>query len=435
MNVKNKFPKTVKLKTYLASLALVSIILVSLIAYSYSVSSGLQRSLFLDNIPSTASYIIDQETVSGVTYNFATRYDGKTLWYGYSASYVIQSAINALGTVGGKIFIKKGTYWISSTISLNNASNVLIEGEDIDAVILMLANGANCDIFSYTGTTLQYFFGLRDLTLHGYKAVNTAGHGIFVKYTPDDGRLMDITMEHVFLRDFAEDNIHIQTIWGLRLYDVISENSNSHGCYLGGWGTNAKLWGCKFNSNVGSGLVVWLSQISVIGCEMGENGIYGLDAGGSIYGLNVLGCALYNSVKHNLFLENTIGASILGNDMRNPGTGYYDVNIASVSSNNVITENYFSKCSDAGTNNIIRFNRGFVTENSGTATISSGNTYIWVAHGLAGTPTYVQLTPKNDLGGRSFWWNSANSTHFKIHISSADLTNNLSFTWEGEYKP
>ena len=39
MNVRDKFPKTVRLKTYLGSLILVSVILVSLVAYTYNVSS------------------------------------------------------------------------------------------------------------------------------------------------------------------------------------------------------------------------------------------------------------------------------------------------------------------------------------------------------------------------------------------------------------
>lgn len=65
----------------------------------------------------------------------------------------------------------------------------------------------------------------------------------------------------------------------------------------------------------------------------------------------------------------------------------------------------------------------------GTATITIGNTTKVVAHGLGDTPTDVQLTPKQDVGSRRFWWDSEDATNFTINISSPDLTNNLVFSY------
>jgi len=63
-----------------------------------------------------ASYIIDK---SGDTYRALNGTTGKIDYSGTDAASVIQLAINALGTTGGKIFIRAGTYLISSPISIS----------------------------------------------------------------------------------------------------------------------------------------------------------------------------------------------------------------------------------------------------------------------------------------------------------------------------
>jgi len=90
---------------------------------------------------------------------------------------------------------------------------------------------------------------------------------------------------------------------------------------------------------------------------------------------------------------------------------------------------------DAGTT-IFRRNRNYTTENSGTATIIAGNTYVDVAHGLAGAPdiSKVRVTPRDDLGGRSFWVEEHPTdpdTYFRIYISSSDSVDHL-FNWYAE---
>jgi len=83
-----------------------------------------------------------------------------------------------------------------------------------------------------------------------------------------------------------------------------------------------------------------------------------------------------------------------------------------------------------GSNDTIKRNPGYVTENSGTATISAGNTSVTVNHGLASAPKVVKVTPIGDPGDR--WWvANVGDTSFDIVVASAP-TADISFYWEAE---
>lgn len=80
---------------------------------------------------------------------------------------------------------------------------------------------------------------------------------------------------------------------------------------------------------------------------------------------------------------------------------------------------------------IIRYNRNYVTENSGTATITAGDTSVNVSHGLASTPTRVYLTPTTDTAGKRYWVSNKGSSTFTITIDSSH-TADISFDWKAE---
>lgn len=85
-----------------------------------------------------------------------------------------------------------------------------------------------------------------------------------------------------------------------------------------------------------------------------------------------------------------------------------------------------------------RNNTGFVNENSGTATIPSGNTSVTVSHGIGG-PNYsltledgdISLTPLDNIAGRSIWVSGANSDNFTINISDT-LASDVDIAWVAE---
>ena len=74
------------------------------------------------------------------------------------------------------------------------------------------------------------------------------------------------------------------------------------------------------------------------------------------------------------------------------------------------------------------FVTGFAQMKSGTATILQTTTTIPVTHGLAATPTRVQVTPT--VSPTAFWWVSGKgTTNFTINLASAAPTGGVSFDW------
>jgi len=91
--------------------------------------------------------------------------------------------------------------------------------------------------------------------------------------------------------------------------------------------------------------------------------------------------------------------------------------------------------SDSGSNNIIRYNYGWKTEASGTATFSGdgSTTTFTIAHGLSAAPTSFYVTPTSADAAGSFYL-TADATNITITYSIAPPsgTNNLTYNWRGE---
>ena len=77
-------------------------------------------------------------------------------------------------------------------------------------------------------------------------------------------------------------------------------------------------------------------------------------------------------------------------------------------------------------------NRGYVTENSGAATVASGATYIDVTHGLSATPIAgsIKLTPTNNLGSAAkYWVSNIGATTFRVNVDTAPGATTATFAW------
>jgi len=70
-------------------------------------------------------------------------------------------------------------------------------------------------------------------------------------------------------------------------------------------------------------------------------------------------------------------------------------------------------------------NEGFVTEN--TVALSSVSNGTYVAHGLAGTPDFVTITPSVQA---YCWYGTLNSTHVQVYASVATVNGTLSCVYE-----
>jgi hypothetical protein len=113
--------------------------------------------------------------------------------------------------------------------------------------------------------------------------------------------------------------------------------------------------------------------------------------------------------------------------------------------NNLITNNKFEINGGGALNNpaiirntlpssLIRDNQGYVTEASGTVTLSSNATNVVVNHGLSLTPSSILLQPRNwPANVTQFWTSGESPTSFVINTNSAPGgTNTITFYWEAK---
>jgi hypothetical protein len=131
---------------------------------------------------------------------------------------------------------------------------------------------------------------------------------------------------------------------------------------------------------------------------------------------------------------------ISNNDIR--GISKYGISIsATTSTPNYIYNNYLIGNNTGAiylisgiTGIVIRDNYGYVTENSGTTTIVSGQTHVHVTHGLATTPTRVQVTLRNNptTAPGVVWVDTLGATEFIINCTVDPSTTGAIFDWRAQ---
>lgn len=162
-----------------------------------------------------------------------------------------------------------------------------------------------------------------------------------------------------------------------------------------------------------------LNSYAVSGTITGNTFIGGEYRGLQIYGSNLIlaNNVYYNqseslqlaTASHNISVHNEVfkqvskaGTAInVFGDFNTVQDCYFDkfntgILLNAGADNNHVEENRFgdvtTKINDGGANNFIRWNEGYVTENSGFTTIANMEN---VAHGLVGTPVFLQVTALN----------------------------------------
>ena len=449
---------------------------------TYAQSSSPNRYFEAYELP--YSYMISTDG----TYYYATRYDGYLAYggsanrggaSGTNASAVIQSAINALGTTGGKIFIKAGTYVLTDTLVINK-DGIIVEGEgyapeESKATTLRLGNAINKDMIDITGGARKV--KLSSLFLDGNKAnqTDTSIKGIYSEaLEAQDLRLIDVYIYR--MKGYA---IHI-TGSHASLINVITEFGDDYGIVIGGerntlincysYGNNdgflisgyhhtlfaplcvnSNLNGIKLDGAIGSQLIapkVISSNQRAIWLHNSTNNIV---VGGVLYtvcrsvGNTYDAVSLDSASKWNKF----VGLDIDTNLANKPRYGFYE---DATAESNIYFLNHIANVGTSpfnllGTEYICKYNIGFRTENSGTATNCINGT--WISHGLAGTPTTVTLTisGSNYINSTCYLIQptviASNSTKFQIGfylynngtITAVTTANQRNIMWTVEYKP
>lgn len=362
----------------------------------------------------------------------------------------IQAAIDAM-TVGGKLSLSEGKFSIGAPINIEK--KIIFEGSSIGTgaapnclgTRICLENNSNCDMIRVDGNgTHMYFPQFRNFYLYGNKGNQTSGNGIH--FIND---LSDTVTENIFVTDCKESGVVANYGWYMRYNNVWSEFNGMAGFFLNeGWLTSCvasenDFYGLRGDAPQGIHLVnvrikrngrhgIFLrdgisKQISIVASEILQNsnnfaGSYDgicIDGGDNTYfrsiviSDNIIGIVDGTTQRHGINIETGDGISVIGNVMITEHTS----TIRNVSN---------------GTNIHIRSNIGFVTENSGTATLANGTTSIVVTHGLAVTPAAgdIVVTPIEAWGNMTqFYIDTYTSTQFTIH-ADIDPGQDVDFAWK-----
>jgi len=256
----------------------------------------------------------------------------------------IQSAINALPASGGVVYIREGTYTVSSSIAIIS-SNVTLVGAGA-ATKIFLANGANVDVISATwGQNIV----IANLCIDGNKANQTAASS-GIKFT----------------------NVENSRISGCRI-----EKSKDCGVYLDSSSRNVIT-----NSTVESGgnLGIYLSSSNnntVMGNTIESNSDDGIHLYSGSNNNTVMGNTIESNSSDGIFCSGSNNNTVMGNTIEsNSGIGIY---LYSGSNNNTVMGNTIKSNSSDGifcngaNNNTITGNTSESNGGSGIQLYSSSN--------------------------------------------------------------
>ena len=398
--------------------------------------------------------------------------------YGTNASMVIQAAIDALGTTGGKIFVKAGSYILNSPLDLLDKENIIIKGEGRDyekvkGTILKAKNGLNDHMIKIKGTGVygrQVNITIRDLSLSGNGGNQNAGDAINV-----DGATLGLHLKNLMIANVYRHAIYMNNIEVSRLQNIFCMGNqatgqsliylaNSHGNYLedievtGAKGAGIYLYVSSNNTfvdahtylNTHNGLYIynrckrntflsggsWNNQRE--GVEINSEGIANIFVGFKAYdnaqdGVARAGFKVRNNVGNPSL--NNIFLGCLAYDDQGVKTQDYGYHEAEATDYSLLIGCDFTGNQVGAVGTIVGANTkfknvlGYVTESSGTATISASTT-VTFNHGLAGTPTHVGCGFKTTGYGSWIW--SADATNITITVA---VSGTYDLTWDAEYKP
>jgi len=138
----------------------------------------------------------------------------------------IQSALNA----GKKrIYVRGGTYTISSTITISS-SDVLIQGEGMNSTIIKIANGANINAITIKSGLSNIV--IANIQIDGNKANQTSGNGILINGT-DTANVTNCAILNCYLHDIYGVGIRGYYTKNCIISECIIANCGFYGIYFG----------------------------------------------------------------------------------------------------------------------------------------------------------------------------------------------------------
>jgi len=290
------------------------------------------------------------------------------------ASTVIQSCVDNRGT----IFIKSGTYEITTTITIKSLTTLKGENQR-KTVFKAMGNITILNISAdYSWSENIYISNIGFTT-------NTTREGIAVYL---DSAPRSVILEQLYMYQLW-CGILLDNAWGLVGEKIVTEYC-AYGIianHSSGGGTWARIQDSLVRHSYYDG--VKLEVGNTLGLTFISDIVEFSGQSGNGYGFNILGCSFtYISSCH----------------VENNADGAFNISVSVID------------------NVVIKDVHGYTTENQGSATITSGNNQVWVNHGLVAQPTSIKLTPN---GNYTVWYSGLNSTGFYINCypnAASDLT-------------
>lgn len=356
--------------------------------------------------PVEASYVIFRDGELVKAKNGLT---GEIDFSGTDASKVIQSALDSL--TPNRTWVEKvavvGSFTLSSKICVSGYTFL-----DLSQANLTLANNVNDNMIEASG----WYFTIAGGTLNGNGANQTRGSAIFVKgeaqrfFIGYGMRIFGAKEHGIHLEGEPDRYVGVGV-----LVDIIIESCDGSGILSAAWSADHIFSRLNCGGNGGSGICLSSSGANLIVDSLFWNNFKGVD--------------IYHSME-NVVVGNRIDFNICG------------ICIAFGSSRNLVignelhgNEEHIRVESDAGSGNIIRENRGYVAENSGTAVFSGDGetTSFPIPHGLDGTPRSwsVEAASADAMGSR---YVTANATHVIVTYAAPPPpgNDNVVLVWRAE---
>lgn len=249
----------------------------------------------------------------------------------------IQSAISAIPSTGGTLYIPAGTYKISSAVELK--SNLVVQGDGIDCTKIAQSGTSANGLHATNAANVD----VRDLRVGG--PASGTGVGIYFEHSSSNP-VNYINITNVNIRQFGSHGLRMDSANASTLLKVISQNNGGHGFYLVGdlgvAGAGIAVSGCYANDNtssgyyldgmVGSSLSGCLGRSNAIdynfincrsssctSCVSNGNGGVGWQVSGG-YGLSLLSCWLYDNGGVGVYVTSSaVAVSVIGLEDSTPG--------------------------------------------------------------------------------------------------------------------
>jgi len=446
------------------------------------------------NLKLPVSYII---WTDGTTVYALNGTSGLIDYSGTDATTVIQNAIDAI--TDGTIFIKSGTYLINQSIHLksdiniigeNPATTILQTNSDISILNTIAGNGDHTGRYfniqisritvykNVTGTDTNYSIDLEDccytiidnVIIDGDNTAVTSKSGIKFGKT-----VSDVWLNKILNSEFHASRIRVDTTDTWIINNYLNCNSIDEAIVVKA--SSIKIMDNHIIGGTDSGIYLdTVSHVDILGNFFDMCRKYAISSINTVNDIAIVGNSFYKTYKTGIMIrDGSTLFTICGNTFYYSSydtAGYSDIinygkqctisnNVFSTEGNtrsairevspadyniyaeNIIdTANYVTAIIEKiGTNTKIKGNIGYTTENSSTYEITGdGSTKTFtISHGLATTPTWVDITPTNEsmasAMANGWFWNESATTSSVFAITFITAPSNgdkLSFTWYAE---